>query len=109
MDFKTLIQQHNKKLEQQVEENAFLNQRIKARLQSSTATRYPLMMGLRKRVLLYSLLFLLLTLLNFTVIGLVKKPLTASPPVHIARADAFRPDAPGNIYQAYLEVIKWEN
>ncbi len=111
MEFDRLISMHNEALEKRVEENLFLNQRIKARLRESRRAKPLLVSRLRKAVLAYSFLFLVFTLTNLAVINLVKKKGVPAPKpayqVQVELAD-LAVDFPGSISQAYLEVTKWQ-
>lgn len=109
MKIEDLIQLHNQALNRKVEENVYLNQQIKARLRDRKRIKHPgLWLPLRKSILIYSCLLLLLTILNFILIdGLIKKDDSPKPTQQIVLTmNAFSPHYPGSISQAYAEVMK---
>jgi len=106
MDLEKLILQHNELLEQMVEENVFLRQRIKARLKDPGKIKDKRMISLRQYVLLYSLLFVIFTLINFFGIGLIKKKVDPPRLGYTVKMDAFQANYPGSISYVYQEVLK---
>jgi hypothetical protein len=111
MKIEELIQLHNEKLSRKVNENLFLSQRIKARLKDQEPSKFPaIWQPLQKYTLLYSFLFIILTLVNFLLIDGVKKqssPAVQPQPVVLTpNLEALQPDYPGSISQAYKEVMK---
>jgi hypothetical protein len=109
MKIEELIQLHNQTLNRKVEENVYLNQRIKARLRdrkgsTSPTPRFPY----RKSILVYSFLLVLFTVLNFILIDGLKKQDTPPKPTQqiVLNMNAFSPGYPGSISQAYAEVMK---
>jgi hypothetical protein len=111
MKIEELIQLHNEKLSRKADENPFLAQRIKARLKDRGPSKFPaIWQPLRKYALLYSFLFIVLTLFNFLLIDGVKKQSSPAvqpqPAAFTLNLDTLRPDYPGSISQAYKEVIK---
>lgn len=109
MDFEKLIRLHKNVLEQKVEENVFLSQRIKARMKDSWKMKDTLGIRLRKYALVYSFFFIIFTLINFIGIGLIKKKAAPPQPEYIVKMDAFQENYPGSINKVYQEVLKWEN
>lgn len=107
MKIDDLIQLHNEALNRKVEENPFLNQRIKARLKDKKYTKFPaLLKPLRKYALVYGFLFIILTLINFIVINGVKKDKPQPKQPVLLTMNAFEPTYPGSISRAYTEVMK---
>lgn len=109
MKLEKLIQLHNQALNRKVEENAYLNQRIKARLRDRTGTKHKtLWIPFRKSILVYSFLLILFTVLNFILIDNLKKQVTSPQPTQqiVLTMNAFSPNYPGSISQAYAEVMK---
>jgi hypothetical protein len=109
MDLEKLIHQHNKLLEQKVEENVFLNQRIKARLKDHGKIKYKSKIGFRKKALLYSFLFVIFTFINLVAIGMIMKKASPRQPEYIVKMDAFQVNYTGSISKVYQEVLNWEN
>ena len=109
MKIEELIQLHNETLNRKVEENVFLNQRIKARLKDRTGVKHPsLWLTFRKSILVYSFLLILFTVLNFILIDGLRKQDTPPKPTQqiVLTMNAFSPSYPGSISQAYAEVMK---
>jgi len=111
MKIEELIQLHNEKLNRKADENPFLAQRLKARLKDRESSKFPaIWIPLRKYALLYSLLFISLTLVNFFLINGVKKkptpPVQPHPVVLTLNLETLHPDYPGSISHAYSEVMK---
>lgn len=107
MKIDDLIQLHNEALNRKVEENPFLNQRIKARLKDRQYTKFPaLLKPLRKYALVYGFLFIILTLINLIVISGVKKESPQPKQPVLLTMNAFEPNYPGSISHAYTEVMK---
>lgn len=107
MELERIVRMHNQALEKRAEENIFLNQRIKARLNERQRARSPFAFRFKRAVLAYTFLLLVFTLANLLVINLVKRPGPAPMPAHIVKMDDFRADFPGSISLAYLEVTRW--
>lgn len=109
MKIEDLIQVHNQALNRKVEENVYLNQRIKARLRDRKGFTSPtLRLPFRKSILVYSSLLILFTVLNFMLIQGLKKqdsPPRPTQPI-VLTLNAFSPGYPGSISQAYEEVMK---
>ena len=109
MKIEDLIHLHNDRLNRKVEENIFLNQRIKARLKDSEHTKLPIFgLPFKKSILVYSFLLLVFTLLNFMFINGLKKQDTPPKPTEqvVLAMNAFSPTYPGSISRAYKEVMK---
>ena len=111
MKIEKLIQWHNETLDKKVNENIFLNQRIKARLRDRERPKLPgIWLALRKPVLVYSFLLIIFTILNFILIDGLKKrdTLLTQPPVLTINLNfnTFQPTFPGSITHAYAEVMK---
>lgn len=109
MKIEDLIQVHNQVLDRKVEENVYLNQRIKAWLRDRTGTKHhALWLPFRKSILVYSFLLILFTVLNFILIDNLKKQDTPLQPTQqiVLTMNAFSPSYPGSISQAYTEVMK---
>jgi hypothetical protein len=117
MNIENLIQSHNDALQKKVDENIYLNQRIKARLKEGSPSNLPLIPRLTRSALIYASLFLIFTLLNILFIGQIKKEKPSNmhphPPIHTPtqtiQMSAFSADFPGSISGAYAKVIKWQN
>jgi len=109
MKIEELIQLHNQALNRKVEENVYLNQRIKARLRDRKRSKLTgLWLPFRKSILVYSFLLVLFTVLNFILIDGLKKQDPPPKPTQqiILTMNAFSPGYPGSISQAYAEVMK---
>jgi hypothetical protein len=109
MKIEKLIQLHNEKLDKMVDENIFLNQRIKARLKDRKRRKQRgLWLALRKSVLVYSFLLIIFTVLNFILIDGLKKrdTLLTQPPVLTLNLNTLQSTYPGSITHAYAEVMK---
>jgi hypothetical protein len=111
MKIEELIQLHNETLSRKAKKNAFLAQRIKAHLKDREPSGYPATWKpLKKYALLYSFLFIILTMINFFIINGVEKKSTPSiqpqPVVLTLNLETLQPDYPGSISQAYKEVMK---
>ena len=109
MKIEKLIQLHNETLDKRVNENIFLNQRIKARLKDHKRLKQRGMwLVLRKPVLVYSFLLIIFTVLNFVLIDGLKKRDTrlTQPPVLTLNLNTLQPTYPGSITHAYSEVMK---
>jgi hypothetical protein len=111
MKIEELIQLHNEALNRKVQENIFLNQRIKARLKDrKRGKQRGMWLALRKPVLVYSFLLIIFTVLNFILIDGLKKRDTrlAQPPVLTLNLNlnTLQPTFPGSITHAYAEVMK---
>jgi hypothetical protein len=109
MKIEDLIQLHNQALNRKVEENIYLNQRIKARLRDRKGSKHPgVWIPLRKPILVYSFLLILFTVLNFILIAGLKKQDTPPEPTQqiVLTMNAFSPGYPGSISQAYTEMMK---
>ncbi len=107
MKINELIQLHNETLNRKVEENPFLNQRIKARLKDSQYSKFPaLLKPLRKYAFVYGFLFIILTLINFVIINGVKKHEPQPGQPVLLTMNAFELNYPGSISRAYTEVMK---
>lgn len=103
MKIEELIHLHNEALNRKVDQNPFLNQRVKARLKER---RYSI---LTKPVMVYGFIFILFTLLNFMLIERLSEKTSIKPvPETAVQIDmtAFHPAFPGSIGKAYREVIK---
>ena len=103
MKIEELIHLHNKALNRKVDQNPFLNQRIKARLKER---RYSI---LTKPVIVYSFIFILFTILNFMLIDHLSERTILKPvPETVTHIDmtAFHPTFPGSIGNAYQEMMK---
>jgi hypothetical protein len=111
MKIERLIQWHNETLDKKVDENSFLNQRIKTRLKGLEHRKQRGMrLDLRKPVLVYSLLLIIFTVLNFIIIDGLKKRDTrlTQPPVSTINLNlnTLQSTFPGSITHAYAEVMK---
>jgi len=111
MKIEKLIQLHNEALNRKVQENIFLNQRIKARLKNHERLKQPrIWLALRKPVLVYGFLLIIFTVLNLILIDGLKKRDTrlAQPPVLTLNLNinTLQPTFPGSIAHAYAEVMK---
>ncbi len=111
MNIEKLIQWHNETLDKKVNENIFLNQRIKVRLRDLEHRKKRwIWHALRKPVLVYSFLLIIFTVLNFILIDGLKKRDTrlAQPPVLTfnLNINTLQPTFPGSITHAYAEVMK---
>lgn len=109
MKIEKLIQLHNKTLDKRVNENIFLNQRIKAHLRERERRKQRgVWLALRKPVLVYSFLLIIFTVLNFILIDGLKKrdTLLTQPPVLTLNLNTLQSTYPGSISHAYSEVMK---
>ena len=106
MDLDKLIHQHNQLLNKKVEDNVFLSQHIKARLNDPGKIKGKLKISLRKYALLYSFLFVIFILINFIGIGMIKKKTAPPQPKYLVNLDAFQANFPGSISKVYQEVLK---
>jgi hypothetical protein len=103
MKIEELIRLHNETLNRKVDQDPFLNQRIKARLKEREHTI------LTKPVIVYGFIFILFTVLNLMVIDRLSERTALNPiPEIVTQIDmtAFHPAFPGSIGKAYQEVIK---
>ncbi|MCP5104042.1 MAG: hypothetical protein GY950_11720 [bacterium] len=110
MKIEELIGLHNEALNRKVDENTFLAQRINARLKDvkdgEHQKEWERWFPLRNPVLLYSLLLVIFTIVNVTIInGLKKHEPQSKTPVLLA-VNVFQPSYPGSISRAYQEVMK---
>jgi len=109
MKIEDLLQSHNQVLNRNVNENAFLNQQIKARLRDRKASKHPGPgLPFRKSILVYSFLVILFTVLNFILVDFLDKqdsPLQPTRQIFLTM-NAFSPGYPGSISHAYAEVMR---
>lgn len=108
METEELIKLHRESLRRKVSEDPFRPERLKARLLEN---RQPRPLTFRRTAVLYGLLLMVFTFINFMVIGgLIEKQ---APPVLHAQAELISMDAwashltttPGSINQAFEEVM----
>ena len=110
MKLEELIHLHNRALDQKADEDPFLAQRIKARLKDREKRAKPALWGLiKKPVLIYGLLFILFTTLNFMLISRLEKqyaPKTRPTTLTQVNVGVFHAEYPGSISRAWREVAK---
>ena len=107
MKIEELIQMHNAALNRKVEQNPFLNQRLKARLKDRGRVKHTVLgIPFKKSILVYSFLLILFTVLNFMLIDGLKKPNKQPMQPIVLSMNAFHPTYPGSISHAYAEVMK---
>lgn len=104
MKIEDLIKQHNKALDERVEDNPFLGQRIKARLKDHE--RSPARPAARKYALIYGSLLIILTVINVLIINGLKPSPTPKPPRQTIAFNTLQTNTPGHITHALQEVMK---
>jgi hypothetical protein len=109
MNVEELIRLHDRVLNRKVEENVFLNQRLRARLQDRGRLRHSTWrLRIRHPLVVYGFLLILFTVLNFILVGHLEKRNIPSRPAQqlIQPMNAFSPYFPGSISDAYQQVMK---
>ena len=109
MNLENLIQLHNQALNRKVEENIYLQQRLKARWQERQRSRHSSWrLPLKKSLLVYSILLILFTILNFILVNSLENHKILSKPVQQVEINlnAFSPHYPGSISKAFQQVMK---
>ncbi len=108
MDLEKLIRSHNKALEQEVDNNVSLKNRLRTRLnEKNFREKSPLTLRLRRLVVFYGIVFMFLIFFNFKLIGWLGKEKPHLTHLVTMNENPFQPVFPGSISQAYMESIKW--
>jgi hypothetical protein len=106
MEVEEIIKLHSEALERKVEADPFRPGRVKARLRENLR---PARLPLGRTVLLYGLLVVVFTFVNFMVIsGLKEKKVLPSrvSAYSVETIDSLQATYPGSISHAYEEVMK---
>jgi len=109
MKIEEIIQLHNVKLEQEVEENYSLKQYLVTNIyhrQQKKKSFHRLLFN--KPVLVYGLLLIVFTIFNLIIINMLKKNSIPPKPINqlALNVEVFSPTVPGSISHAYTEVMK---
>lgn len=107
MDLEQLIKEHAELLECRAQKNPILCQKLK-QLSLAGKPRKKLSLSLAPLVLLYSTLVFAFTLVNFQLIGLLKKEPPQPTTSLVRTAEIFQPNFPGSISQIIEEVLTWD-
>ena len=110
MKLADVIQLHNERLNRAAAENVFLGQRLKAYIKNRQHGNNLLPRLLfRRPVLVYGLLLIVFTILNFIIIGSLRRPVVPPAPETfrqpVLTLNAFSPAPHGSISHAYTEVM----
>ena len=109
MDLEKLINLQNRTLENKVNEDGYLKERLNARLkEKNRLDSSSLIFRFRKLMVIYSFIFLLLIFFNFKLIGWLGKENPHLTHLVIMNENPFQPVFPGSVSQAYMEGIKWQ-
>jgi len=108
MDLEKLIKLHNRQLEERAKEDVYLGQRLKTRIKEKNhSNSNTLAFRLRKWMVVYTFILLLLIFFNFKLIGWLSTEKVSKTHAITMNENPFQPVFPASISQAYLEVLKW--
>lgn len=109
MNIEKVIRLHNRFLENEVNDNVYLIQRIRVRLKDKNfKKKSALNLRFRKLVILYSLVFLFFIFINFKFLGWLNKEKTRETFLVTVNENPFQPVIPGSLSHAFLETFKWQ-
>ncbi len=109
-DILKMIGLHNEALNARVEQAAYLNQRIKARMEGQSKPRTSVnlfKLRLSRLVTAYAFLFFVVILANLFFMEPLSKRSGSVKPLE-EEFESFLAAMPGSLTQAYSEVMKWE-